>query len=209
MNIKESQYLGSYPSIEKCPPPDRPEVAFIGRSNVGKSSLINMLTGRKQLARTSHTPGKTQTLNFYEIKTESGQPAGGWYLVDMPGYGYAKRSKKARAQWERMSLDYFLKRPTLVCVCVLIDVRIPPQEIDRTFIDELGAMRIPFVLVFTKADKKNQREVSQNVKAFLDDMKKSWEFLPAHFITSAKKGAGKEKLLEYLQSVMEELPPVE
>ena len=161
------------------------------------------------MAKTSHTPGKTQLLNFFAVKPENEHIPNGWYLVDMPGYGYAKRSKKERAQWERMIQNYFLKRPTLVCVCVLIDVRIPPQENDRTFIDELGAMQIPFVLAFTKADKQNQRETSKNVKVFLEDLKTSWEFLPQHFVTSAKTGVGKEALLDYLESVMEELPPVE
>lgn len=204
MNIVESEYTGSFPAVDKCPDTTLPEIAFIGRSNVGKSSLINMLTARKKLAKTSHTPGKTQLLNFFLINGSGDKPPGGWFLVDMPGYGYAKVSKKSRAKWNKMSRDYFAQRPNLLLLCVLIDVRLPPQQIDREFVDMLGELQVPFVLVFTKADKVKQRDISKNIKAFLDDMRTTWQFLPQHFVTSAQSGYGREKLLDYLDELLTE-----
>lgn len=205
MNIVESEYQGSFPAVDKCPESSFPEIAFIGRSNVGKSSLINMLTARRKLAKTSHTPGKTQLLNFFLINGSEDRPPGSWFLVDMPGYGYAKVSKKSRARWSKMSRDYFAKRANLLLVCVLIDVRLPPQAIDREFVDMLGELQIPFVLVFTKADKVKQREISKNIKSFLDDMRGTWQFLPQHFVTSAQSGYGRQQLLDYLGELLSEV----
>src|SRR5215469_14231213 len=163
MDIRSSVYVISSPDHTKSPPPDRPEYAFIGRSNVGKSSLINMLCNNDKLAKTSGTPGKTQLINHFNINDE-------WYIVDLPGYGFAKVSQSQRKKWEKMIEDYLRKRPNLVNVFVLLDSRHSPQKIDLGFIDTPGEWQVPFCLVFTKADKENQRTVSLNVKAFLDRM---------------------------------------
>lgn len=192
MNITSSEYIGSYVSMEKCPSPDKPEYAFIGRSNVGKSSLINMLTNRKNLARISSSPGKTQTLNFYLINAT-------WYLTDLPGYGFAKVSQSQRKKWQTMIANYLQQRKNLTFLFVLIDSRHSPQQNDLDFIDQLGEWQIPFVLVFTKTDKISQREVSQNVKAFLERMKAHWESLPNYFLSSAIKNTGREAILDLIE----------
>ncbi len=200
MHINKATYLISSPDLEKCPAADRPEYAFIGRSNVGKSSLINMLTQHQKLAKTSGTPGKTQMINHFSISSseEAGGKASDWYLVDLPGYGFAKVSQSQRKQWHAMIENYLRGRKNLVMVFVLIDSRHAPQEIDRRFVDQLGEWEIPFSLVFTKADKENQSIVAKNVKSFLADMRNTWEFLPAHVVTSAVKTQGRQKLLKMI-----------
>lgn len=191
MQIKSAQYLVSSPSFDKCPKPDKPEYAFIGRSNVGKSSLINMLTHQKSLAKTSAQPGKTQMINHFIINKE-------WYIVDLPGYGYAKISQSSRRRWEQMIENYLRKRENLVNVFVLIDSRHVPQKIDLEFVNKLGEWEIPFTLVFTKADKEKPGVVDRNVKAFLDKLRETWQFLPQSFVTSAEKKTGREEILQFI-----------
>ena len=188
MIIRSAVYVISSPDYQQCPKPDRPEYAFIGRSNVGKSSLINMLCNNDKLAKTSASPGKTQLINHFSVNDE-------WYLVDLPGYGFAKVSQTQRKKWEKMIEDYLRKRANLVTVFVLIDSRHSPQKIDLEFVDTLGKWQIPFCLVFTKADKENQRTVSKNVKDFLERMRASWQFLPQHFVSSTVKKMGRDKIL--------------
>ena len=211
MHIKSALYVISSPGYEKCPVPDKPEYAFIGRSNVGKSSLINMLCNNDKLAKTSSAPGKTQLINHFIIESTSQQSAsspplgdrgGGrskWYLVDLPGYGFAKVSQRSRRRWEQMIENYLRKRENLTLVFVLIDARHTPQKIDLEFLEQLKIWQVPFCLVFTKSDKENQRTVSKNVKDFLEAMKKTWQFLPQHFITSAVKKLGKDKILDLIE----------
>ncbi len=200
MNIAKAAYVISSPSFEQCPKPDRPEYAFIGRSNVGKSSVINMICNNQKLAKTSSTPGKTQMINHFEIDSLSGEEkkADKWYIVDLPGYGFAKVSQTSRRRWEQMIENYLRKRENLVNVFVLIDSRHKPQQIDLDFINQLGKWEIPFVLIFTKSDKETQRVVSANVKAFLEAMKQTWQFLPAMVITSAIKQLGRDKILQLI-----------
>src|SRR5688572_26722200 len=208
MIIKSAKYLISNPDYTKCPPPDRPEYAFIGRSNVGKSSLINMLCDNHKLAKTSGTPGKTQLINHFEVVSsaaaDKGEQAINWYLVDLPGYGFAKVSQNARNRWEQMIENYLRKRENLLNVFVLLDSRHDPQKIDLQFVDQLGKWEIPFCLVFTKADKETQKTVSKNVKDFLDEMRKTWQFLPQHFVTSAVKKQGRDKILQFIEECNEE-----
>lgn len=194
MIIKSAEYLISSPDWEKCPTPNMPEYAFIGRSNVGKSSLINILANNEKLAKTSGTPGKTVMINHFQVNKE-------WYLVDLPGYGFAKRSLSQRKQWEKMIEDYLRKRTNLVTIFVLIDSRHSPQKIDIDFINQLGEWNVPFSLVFTKADKSTQAEVSRNVKAFLAKMRETWEFLPPHFVTSTVKKTGRDAILGYIEEL--------
>jgi GTP-binding protein len=191
MVINSSAYIISSPEYTACPKPDKPEYAFIGRSNVGKSSLINMLTNNEKLAKTSNTPGKTKLLNHFIIDNK-------WYMVDLPGYGFAKVSITERKRWEKMIEDYLRKRENLVTVFVLIDSRHSPQKLDLDFVNQLGKWEIPFCLVFTKSDKENQRTVSANIKAFLDKMRETWQFLPQHFVTSAVKKLGRDKILHLI-----------
>ncbi len=212
MNIKKASYVISSPDFEKCPVPDKPEYAFIGRSNVGKSSLINMLCNNDKLAKTSGSPGKTQLINHFEIISAVDESHGKqkidtykWYLVDLPGYGFAKVSMRSRRRWEQMIENYLRKRENLTMVFVLIDARHSPQAIDLEFLEQLKVWQIPFSLVFTKSDKENQRTVSKNVKDFLEAMKKTWQFLPQHFVTSAVKKSGKAKLLSFISETNEEL----
>jgi len=202
MQIKKAQYLISSPDYTKCPLPDRPEYAFIGRSNVGKSSLINMLCNNEKLAKTSNSPGKTQMINHFEIisgseKTKSVK----WFLVDLPGYGFPKISLRSRRRWEQMIENYLRKRENLQQVFVLIDSRHNPQKIDLEFLEQLRTWYIPFTLVFTKADKETQAIVSKNVKSFLAAMRKTWQFLPQHFVTSAVKKLNKEKVLDFIDEM--------
>jgi GTP-binding protein len=207
MHIKKAEYIISSPSYEKCPAPDKPEYAFIGRSNVGKSSLINMLCNNEKLAKTSNSPGKTQMINHFEIRSV---PKAGdfnetkWYLVDLPGYGFAKISQSARRRWEQMIENYLRKRENLVNVFVLIDARHSPQKLDLEFIKRLGLWEIPFTLIFTKADKEKQAIVSKNVKSFLDSLRKTQQFLPQHFVTSAEKKLGKVKVLGLISEMNED-----
>jgi GTP-binding protein len=207
MHIKKAQYLISSPDYEKCPIPDRPEYAFIGRSNVGKSSLINMLCNNEKLAKTSNSPGKTQMINHFEITSVS--KAGehdntNWYLVDLPGYGFAKISLSSRRRWEQMIENYLRKRENLVNVFVLIDARHSPQKLDLDFIKRLGLWQIPFTLIFTKADKEKQAVVSKNVKLFLENLRKTQQFLPQHFVSSSLKKMGKNKILDLIQEKNED-----
>jgi GTP-binding protein len=194
MVINKSAYVISSPDHTQCPKPDRPEYAFIGRSNVGKSSLINMITNNENLAKTSRTPGKTQLINHFNINDK-------WYIVDLPGYGFAKRSLKERNRWEQMIEEYLRKRENLITVFVLIDSRHSPQKIDLEFVNKLGKWQTPFCLVFTKADKENQRTVSANVKAFLEKMRETWQFLPQHFVTSVVKKMGRDKILHLIEEM--------
>jgi GTP-binding protein len=208
MHIKKAQYLISSPSYEKCPSPDKAEYAFIGRSNVGKSSLINMLTNNDKLAKTSNSPGKTQMINHFEITSV---PEAGdfnetkWYLVDLPGYGFAKISLSSRRRWEQMIENYLRKRENLVNVFVLIDARHSPQKLDLDFIKNLGLWQIPFTLIFTKADKEKQAIVSKNVKSFLESLRKTQQFLPQHFVSSSLKKLGKNKILDLIEEMNDDV----
>jgi GTP-binding protein len=197
MDIHRAVYVISSPDYTQCPKPDRPEYAFIGRSNVGKSSLINMICNIDKLAKTSGSPGKTQLINHFDID-------GIWYIVDLPGYGFAKVSQTQRKKWEKMIEDYLRKRENLVTVFILIDSRHSPQKIDLEFVDRLGKWGIPFCLVFTKSDKENQRTVSANVKDFLAKMRETWQFLPQHFVTSAVKKMGRDKILALIGTANQE-----
>jgi GTP-binding protein len=207
MHIKKAQYLISSPSFEKCPLPDLPEYAFIGRSNVGKSSLINMLTNNEKLAKTSNSPGKTQMINHFEIKsvTKPGETTETqWYLVDLPGYGFAKTSQSSRRRWEQMIENYLRKRENLVNVFVLIDSRHTPQKLDLDFIKNLELWQVPYTLIFTKADKEKQAVVSKNVKSFLEQLKQMQQFLPQHFVTSSVKKTGRDKILNLIEEKNED-----
>ncbi|RYY98437.1 MAG: YihA family ribosome biogenesis GTP-binding protein [Chitinophagaceae bacterium] len=195
MEIIKAEYLISSPSVEQCPKADKPEYAFIGRSNVGKSSLINALTNKKELAKVSRTPGKTQLINHFTVTNKDYSK---WYLVDLPGYGFAKRSQSLRKEWAKMIENYIRKRENLVTIFVLIDSRHEPQENDLEFVNQLGEWQVPFALVFTKADKTTQRETAANVRRFLDMMREQWEFLPPNFVTSAEKRTGIRQLLGYI-----------
>jgi GTP-binding protein len=203
MKIKEATYLTSSPSYDQCPKADRPEYAFIGRSNVGKSSLINMLCSRKNLARISGTPGKTQLINHFEIISSTNKKNQlNWYLVDLPGYGFAKTSQSTRRRWEQMIENYLRKRENLQNVFVLIDSRQMPQEIDIEFINKLGKWQIPFSLIFTKSDKnKKESLTAKHVSAFLSELKRYWNPLPAHFISSALTGRGREEILNLINQL--------
>ncbi len=179
---------------EDCPPPSLPEYAFIGRSNVGKSSLINMLTGRNKLAKVSGRPGKTQLINHFKINEN-------WFLVDLPGYGWAKVSKTEKAKWKKMINNYLLNRENLLCVFVLIDCRLEPQKIDQEFMAWLGETAIPFSMIFTKADKLNKVKLDSSIARYRKDMKKSWEELPPQFITSSETSEGRKEILEYIEEI--------
>lgn len=195
MKIKESVFVKSSAAIDQCPPPKKAEFAFIGRSNVGKSSLINMLTGRKSLAKISSKPGKTQLINHFEID-------GSWYLVDLPGYGWSKVSKQLKADWGVMIEEYLLKRENLACLFVLIDSRLKPQNIDYEFVTWLGEQGIPFAMVFTKTDKQSKTKF-QSIKAtHLRQLKKDWEELPILFESSAIDQTGKKEILSFAGEII-------
>lgn len=195
MQIIHSAYLISSPSVDKCPPPDRPEYAFIGRSNVGKSSLINALCQKKEVAKISSSPGKTQMINHFDI-TDSGKNV--WYLVDLPGYGFAKVAQSQRKGWQKMIADYIRKRENLVNLFTLVDSRLSPQKLDLDFINGLGEWKVPFAIAFTKADKGTQKEVARNVNNFLEALKETWEEAPPHFVTSAEKHSGTKQILRFI-----------
>ena len=198
MNIIAANYLISSATYKQCPPPDKAEYAFIGRSNVGKSSLINMITGRTGLAKTSASPGKTQLINHFEILTSDKKK---WFIVDLPGYGYASVSQKARRNWENMIESYIRKRENLRCLFVLIDSSREPQAIDLSFINKLGEWNIPFAIVFTKTDKNKPGATIRNVDAFLDKLKETWEAPPLFFLTSAIKATGRKEILGYVREL--------
>lgn len=193
MIISEAEFLQSNTSYKKCPEAILPEYAFIGRSNVGKSSLINMLVGQKKLALTSARPGKTQLINHFMVNKR-------WYLVDLPGYGFAKVSKSSREKWAKMIYDYLEYRENLMLVFLLIDSRIPPQQIDLDFINKLAMMGVPFVLTFTKTDKVSKNIVNNTVNEYKKILAENWETLPDMFITSAEKKIGKDEVLDYIYS---------
>jgi GTP-binding protein len=196
MEIREAEFVISNTHVEKCPAPNLPEYAFIGRSNVGKSSLINMLTGKKGLAKTSSTPGKTQLINHFLINKK-------WYLVDLPGYGFARVSKTAKAAWDRMIREYLGKRKNLMTVFILIDIRLEPQPIDLRFIQWAGEKQIPLALAFTKADKLPKQQILFSVEQFKKALRKNWEELPLMFITSAEKKTGREEILDFISETNE------
>ncbi len=198
--ITKAVYLISSASYEQCPKGDKPEYAFIGRSNVGKSSLINMLCNNQKLAKTSAAPGKTQLINHFAIESTAKEkaPLIKWYLVDLPGYGFAKVSQSSRRRWEQMIENYLRKRENLSHVFVLIDVRHDPQHIDLDFVSQLDKWQIPFSLIFTKADKEKPLAVQRNTQAFLDALKQTWQFLPQHFISSATTKTGRVEILNFI-----------
>ena len=198
MDIKSAEFSLSAPMVSMCPNDTKPEYAFIGRSNVGKSSLINMLTNRRKLAKTSATPGKTLLINHFIINKE-------WYLVDLPGYGYAKRSKKEVAKLDQMIRGYILQREQMVNVFVLVDSRHAPQAIDLEFIDWLGQSGVPFAIVFTKTDKLSGGKVSQNIANYKKKLQETWEELPPMFLTSSESRQGRDELLDYIDSINQQL----
>lgn len=198
MEIKSAEFIISNASVSKCPDTTLPEYAFIGRSNVGKSSLINMLTNHKKLAKTSATPGKTLLINHFLINKA-------WYLVDLPGYGYAKRGKKEQENLRQIISSYILHREQMTNLFVLIDSRHEPQKIDLEFIEWLGENGIPFSIVFTKADKSKPMQLKKNISVFLGTLAEQWEELPPHFVTSSENRTGREEVLDYIDSINESL----
>ena len=195
MEIKNAKYLISNADVAKCPAHGKPEYAFIGRSNVGKSSLINMLTRQKSLAKTSQTPGKTLLINHFTIND------GSWYIVDLPGYGFASRGQKQREEIKRIIESYILKSDTMTLLFVLLDIRHKPQKIDLEFITWLGEHGVPFALIFTKADKLSKTAGEKMVADYKKELLKSWEELPEIFITSGEKGTGRDDVLDYIETI--------
>lgn len=193
MIIRSATFISSFVELKQLPKSSIPEFAFIGRSNVGKSSLINMLCNNNKLAKTSSTPGKTQTINHFLINEN-------WYLVDLPGYGYAKVSKTKRAQWQDFIMKYLTKRDSLINTFVLIDARLKPQKIDLEFMNWLGQNELPFSIVFTKTDKISAKELKQNVADFENELYRTWQELPPVFITSANKRIGKDEILDFIEA---------
>lgn len=198
MEIKQATFVVSNTQVAKCPTHKLPEYAFIGRSNVGKSSLINMLTNHKGLAKTSSKPGKTQLINHFLINKE-------WYLVDLPGYGYAKVSKQSKKTFQQFITDYFKKRRELVSTFVLVDIRHEPQKIDLEFMQWLGENAIPFAIVFTKADKLTEKQIQEHVASYSEILLQQWEEMPPYFITSSENRMGKEDLLSYIETINQSL----
>jgi GTP-binding protein len=206
MEIKEAKYIISSPSVDICPKPDKPEYAFIGRSNVGKSSLINMLCNKRELAKVSANPGKTQLINHFEITSTSALVSTSalrkkWYLVDLPGYGFAVVSQKQRKGWQKMIDDYIRQRENLMNLFVLIDSRHEPQQKDIDFINRLGEWQIPFSIVFTKSDKNKPGATVRNVNRFMTAVSRTWTELPVHFVSSAIKGDGKKEILDHIENL--------
>ena len=198
MEIKQATFVVSNTQVAKCPTHKLPEYAFIGRSNVGKSSLINMLTNHKGLAKTSSKPGKTQLINHFLINKE-------WYLVDLPGYGYAKVSKQSKKTFQQFITDYFKKRRELINAFVLVDIRHEPQKIDLEFMQWLGENAIPFAIVFTKADKLTEKQIQEHVTSYSEILLQQWEEMPPYFITSSENRLGKEDLLSYIETINQSL----
>jgi GTP-binding protein len=201
MEIKSAKFIISNTEVEKCPAPIKPEYAFIGRSNVGKSSLINMLVDRKDMAKTSGKPGKTQLINHFLINDN-------WYLVDLPGYGFAKVSKESREIFQKFIADYILERKSLMCLMVLLDSRLEPQKIDLEFMDWLGENGISFVMVFTKIDKLSKKKFNDNINHYKEEMGKHWDELPECFYTSAEKKEGRKELLTFIQEASKLFTPI-
>jgi GTP-binding protein len=197
MEITRAEFISSHANVEKCPLPDKPELAFIGRSNVGKSSLINMLANRRKLAKTSVTPGKTQTINHFLMNDT-------WYLVDLPGYGYARLSQEQRKGFGVMIENYILKRETLFCLFILIDIRLDPQKIDQEFIEWVGSKGIPLALVFTKSDKLTRNQLNKNIAAYKSSLHQRWSELPPIFVTSATEKSGRDELLVFIEDALAE-----
>lgn len=197
MEIKSAEFVSSHAILGKLPRPDRPEFAFIGRSNVGKSSLINYLCNRRHLAKTSSTPGKTQTINHFIINDQ-------WYMVDLPGYGYAKVNKALKAKWQGFTFDYLKKRANLLCTFVLLDIRLEPQRIDMEFMEWMATKQIPFVMAFTKSDKLTPNQAIAHIGKYKKIMLNTWESLPEIFITSADAQKGKTEVLEFIGRVIAE-----
>ncbi len=195
--IKQATFVISNTDYKKCPPPTKPEFAFIGRSNVGKSSLINMLTNNKNLAKTSGRPGKTQLINHFEINNN-------WYMVDLPGYGFAKVSKTIKGTWEKMIADYLTNRDNLLALCVLVDSRLEPQKIDIEFITWCGQKSVPFIIIFTKADKLGISKTQKNVQNFMEEMVTVFGENPDFFVTSATSALGREEVLTFIESEVKE-----
>ena len=198
MDIKNAKFEISSPDVRMCPDSGVPEYAFIGRSNVGKSSLINMLCKSKNLAKTSQTPGKTLLINHFSIND------GKWYIVDLPGYGYAARGQKQREEIRKLIESYILRREEMTCLFVLIDIRHKPQKIDMDFINWLGENGVPFALIFTKADKLSKTAAENSVNQFTKALKETWDELPRYFITSSEKGTGRDELLDFIDSINKE-----
>lgn len=199
MKINTAEFVISNSEVSKCPKDPLPEYAFIGRSNVGKSSLINMLTNHKSLAKTSSKPGKTQLINHFKINSN-------WFLVDLPGYGYAKVSKKSKETFQKFVTDYFEKREQLVCAFVLIDIRLEAQKIDLEFLTYLGVNEVPFCIIFTKADKIGKTKIQSHVAAYRKQVLASgWEEMPQHFVTSSTEGTGKDELLAFIDDINQEM----
>ncbi|MDY6148092.1 MAG: ribosome biogenesis GTP-binding protein YihA/YsxC [Porphyromonas sp.] len=194
MTIKTAEFIKSSAEVSQCPPSSLPEYAFIGRSNVGKSSLINSLTGQRTLAKTSQKPGKTQLINHFLINKE-------WHMVDLPGYGYASRGKSQRLAFSTMIMSYMAQRQELTCLFILIDSRLEPQKIDLDFINQMGENGVPFALVFTKADKLSNAALKRSVERYCQRLSEEWEELPPLFVTSSVKGTGREELLNYIESI--------
>ena len=201
MEIKSAEFIISNTEVAKCPAPKLPEYAFIGRSNVGKSSLINMLCTRKDMAKTSGKPGKTQLINHFLINKA-------WYLVDLPGYGFAKVGKEQRDKWSLFIQDYILERPNLMCLMVLIDSRIPMQKIDLEFVNWLGENQISFVMIFTKIDKLSKKQFNDNMEAYKAEMGKFWDELPKFFYTSAEVKTGRKDVLDFISETNKLFKPI-
>lgn len=197
MIIKNAKYIASFTETDKCPSAEIPEFAFIGRSNVGKSSLINMLVNSKNLVKVSETPGKTQTINYFLIND-------GFHFVDLPGYGFARVSQKERENWRKMIESYLTKRRQLLCVFILIDSRHEPQKIDINFINHLGEWQVPFVMVFTKTDKISRNECFRNMGLMKEELEKNWESLPSFYPTSSVTRTGREEMLELIENLLEQ-----
>lgn len=197
MEIKSAKFEVSSTKLSQCPPNKWPEIAFIGRSNVGKSSLINMLTGHSHLAKTSSTPGKTQLINHFIINDN-------WYIVDLPGYGYAQVAKTQRQKFFTMINDYLLKRESLYCVFVLIDSRLSPQKIDLDFVNFLGENSVPFEIIFTKTDKQSNKKTQDNVILFKNALKEAWEELPKMMLSSSETKAGKDEILQEIENIIQQ-----
>lgn len=195
MTITTAEFVKSSPQVGQCPRPDKPEFAFIGRSNVGKSSLINMLTGKKDLAKTSAQPGKTQLINHFLINSD-------WYLVDLPGYGYAKISMSSRKMWQKMINNYLLQRENLLSVFVLVDSRLEPQKIDLEFINFLGENGVPLTIIFTKTDKQTAKKTAESVERFKQALSEYWEELPDILLTSSQNAIGRDEVLDKIESII-------